>query len=193
MAERFVPYNGSGTSAVPDWVVEDPGRPRVLVTWGITTAMLDDGKTLLPEVVGALAELDVETVVAAGRAELDELGELPGNVRVAENVPINLLLGHCDAIVNQGGAGSLLTAASYAVPQVLLPKTADTPFNAASFNASGACVVLDVETADAGTIRSAVTSVLTDESIRIAARKVRDEIASAPAPSDVARALESLA
>jgi UDP:flavonoid glycosyltransferase YjiC (YdhE family) len=154
--------------------------------------MLDGGKTLLPDVLDALASLDVEPVVAAGRAELDELGELPGNVRVAENVPLHLFMPTCDAIVNQGGAGSLLTAASYAVPQVLIPKTADTPANAASFNASGACLLLDFDKVDAQAINSAVTTVLTDKSIRTAARKVRDEIADAPAPAEVVHTLENL-
>lgn len=190
VAERFIPYNGGGTTPVPGWILDDPGRPRVCVSWGTTTAMLDGGKTLVPEVVGALAGLDVETVLAVGRAELDGLGDLPGNVRVAENVPLNLLMPTCDAIVNQAGPGTVLTAAGYAVPQVLVPKTADTPIIAASFNASGACVVLDE--ANAQSIASAVTTVLTDESIRTAARKVRDEIDSAPALSDVVRTLESL-
>jgi UDP:flavonoid glycosyltransferase YjiC (YdhE family) len=190
MAERFVPYNGSGSTAIPDWILDDPGRPRVCVTWGTTTALLDS-KTAVPAVVDALAGLDVEIVLAVGPAERDELGDLPGNARVAVNVPLNLLMPGCDITVNQGGPGTVLTAASYAVPQVLIPKTADTPVIAACFNASGACVVVDE--VDAKAISSAVTTALTDESMRAAARKVRDEITGAPALSDVVGTLGNLA
>jgi UDP:flavonoid glycosyltransferase YjiC (YdhE family) len=192
VAERAVPYNGSGTGAVPEWILEDPGRPRICVTWGTTAAMLDGGKTVLPQVVHALAEMDVEIVVAASRTELDQIGDLPGNVRVAENLPLHLLMPTCDAIVNQAGPGTILTAAAYAVPQVLVPKTADTPMIAACFDTTGACVVVDIDKGGAGDITSAVTAALTDESIRAAARKVHDEIADTPAPSELVHTLESL-
>jgi UDP:flavonoid glycosyltransferase YjiC (YdhE family) len=189
---RFVPYNGA--AAAPEWVLERPARPRVCVTWGTSTAALGgDEAFVLPRVVAALAPLDIEVVLAVSAADRDKLGELPGNARVAEQVPIHLLLPTCDVIVNQGGSSSLLTAACHGLPQVMLPQTADSPFNAASFRASGAAVVLDVTDADPGTIGSAVTTALTDQTMRAAALKVRDEIASAPAPSDVVRTLEKLA
>ncbi|MGC4864934.1 nucleotide disphospho-sugar-binding domain-containing protein [Micromonospora sp. DT53] len=193
LAERAVPYNGSAAGAVPGWILEDPGRPRVCVTWGTTAAMLAGGNTLLPGVVAALGELDVEAVVAAGRADLDRIGDVPDNVRITENLPLSLLLPSCAAIVNQSGPGTVLTAAAYGVPQVLMPATADTPLIAANFGTTGAGVVLDPGQADADAIRSAVTAALTDASIRIAARKVQDEIAATPTPADLVHTLERLA
>jgi UDP:flavonoid glycosyltransferase YjiC (YdhE family) len=188
---RFVPYNGA--AAVPDWVLDRPARPRVCVTWGISTALLGgDEAFVLPLVVQALARLDVEAVLAVSGADVEKLGELPGNARVAENLPLHLLMPSCDAIVNQAGSSSLLTAACHGVPQVLMPQTADTPFNTANFGASGAAIALDVTEATAGAIGSAVTAALTDEAIRAAAAKIRDEIAAAPPPSEVVRTLETL-
>jgi UDP:flavonoid glycosyltransferase YjiC (YdhE family) len=189
---RFVPYNGA--AAAPDWVLDRPSRPRVCVTWGTSTAALGgDEAFVLPRVVEALAPLDVDVVLAVSAADRKKLGELPGNARVAENLPIHLFMATCDAIVNQGGSSSLLTAACHGLPQVMLPQTADSPFNAANFRASGAGLVLDPAEADAEAIGSAVTTALTDDAVRAAARKVRDEIASTPAPSDVVRTLEDLA
>lgn len=189
---RFVPYNGS--AAAPDWVVDPSTRPRVCVTWGTTTAMLGGDKTfVLPRVVDALDALDVEVVLAVSAAEREKLGRLPGGVRIADNVPLHLLMPTCQAIVNQGGAGSVLTAAAHGVPQVIMPQTADTPIIAANFSISGAAIALDVGDADPDAIRSAVTTTLGDEAVRAGARKLRDEIAATPSPADVVATLERLA
>lgn len=191
---RFVPYNGA--AVVPDWVVERPSRPRVCVTWGTSNSALGGEQAyVLPRVVKALAPLDIEVVLAVSAADRANLGEIPENVRIAERLPLHLVMPTCDAIVNQAGASSLLTAASYGVPQVLVPQTADTPFTAANFSASGAAVVLDVTEADTDTdtIGSAVTTALTDEAIRTAALKIRDEITLAPSLTAVVDTLPSMA
>lgn len=191
LPRRYIPYNGA--AAAPDWVVERPERPRVCVTWGTTTTMLGGDKALLPRVVDALVPLDLELAIAVTPADRRRLGPLPDNVRVAENLPINLLMPTCEAIVNQGGTGSVLTAASAGVPQVLMPEISETPVNSHSFGASGAAIVLDSAKADAEAITSAVTTALTDEAMRTAARKVRDEIAEMPSPAAVVGTLEDLA
>lgn len=188
--ERYIPYNGAGT--VPDWVLEPPARPRVCVTWGTTNSVLGGDPDLLPRVVRALTPLDIELVVAVGAADRANLGELPDNVRIAENLPIHLLLPSCAAIVNQGGAGSVLTAAHLGVPQVLVPETAETPMISLAFAGGGSAVVLEAATVDADAVAAAVTSACTDEAIRDAARRMGEEIARMPAPSDVVPTLEDL-
>ena len=188
--ERYIPYNGAGV--VPDWALEPAKRPRVCVTWGTSNNILSGDPDLVRRVVRALAPLDVELVVAVAPADRAKLDELPGSVRVVENLPIHLLLPNCAAIVNQGGAGSVLTAAHAGVPQVLIPETADTPVNSASFSAGGSATVLDAATVDDDTLVSAVMTAVTDEGMRQAAARIRDEIASMPAPSEVVRTLEDL-
>ncbi|MBZ6086164.1 nucleotide disphospho-sugar-binding domain-containing protein [Streptomyces olivaceus] len=189
---RFVPYNGAAVS--PDWVLDHPGRPRVCVTWGTSTsALAGDEAFVLPRVVEGLAGLDVEVVLAVGRDDRRKLGTLPAGVRVAENVPLHLFMGTCDAIVHQGGTSTLLTAARHGLPQVMMPQTADNPFNAANFAGSGAGVTLDAAGADAGEIGAAVTRVLTEPAWRVAAEKLREEMAEMPPPSAVVRSLEELA
>ncbi len=192
MPMRFVPYNGAAVA--PDWVLDRPSRPRVCVTWGRSTSALGgDDAFVLPRVIDALAPLDVEAVLAVSAADRARLGAVPGNLRLVEDFPLHLVMPTCDAIVNQAGCSSLLTAASHGVPQVLLPQTADTPFNAANFSASGAAVTLDVATADAEAIGAAVSAAVADGPIRAAARKIEDEISAAPSPAAVVGALEDLA
>ncbi|MFG2162937.1 nucleotide disphospho-sugar-binding domain-containing protein [Streptomyces olivaceus] len=189
---RFVPYNGAAVA--PDWVLDRPGRPRVCVTWGTSTsALAGDEAFVLPRVVEGLAGLDVEVVLAVGPDDRRKLGTLPGGVRVAENVPLHLFMETCDAIVHQGGTSTLLTAARHGLPQVMMPQTADNPFNAANFAGSGAGVTLDAAGADAGEIGAAVTRVLTEPAWRVAAEKLRGEMAEMPPPSAVVRSLEELA
>jgi UDP:flavonoid glycosyltransferase YjiC (YdhE family) len=188
--ERYIPYNGANT--VPEWVTKPPERPRVCVTWGTTNSVLGGDPRLLPRVVNALAPLDIELVAAVSPPDRAKLGELPDNVRVAENLPINLLLPSCSAIVNQGGPGSVLTAAHLGVPQVLIPETADTPMVSLAFAGGGSATVLEAATADADTIASTVTAVRTDEAMRTAAQKIRDEIAGIPSPAEVVHTLENL-
>ncbi|WP_399136077.1 nucleotide disphospho-sugar-binding domain-containing protein [Streptomyces sp. NBUA17] len=189
---RFVPYNGAAVA--PDWVLDRPGRPRVCVTWGTSTsALAGDEAFVLPRVVEGLAGLDVEVVLAVGPDDRRKLGTLPAGVRVAENVPLHLFMETCDAIVHQGGTSTLLTAARHGLPQVMMPQTADNPFNAANFAGSGAGVTLDAAGADAGEIGAAVTRVLTEPAWRVAAEKLRAEMAEMPPPSAVVRSLEELA
>ncbi|MGP4028925.1 nucleotide disphospho-sugar-binding domain-containing protein [Actinomadura sp. 3N407] len=189
LPERYISYNGAGT--VPEWVLEAPERPRVCVTCGTTNSVFGSDPNLLPRVVGALARLDIELVVAVNSADRAKLGPLPDNVRIAENLPINLLLPSCETIVNQGGAGSVLTAASLGVPQVLIPETGETPLISHTFADGGAATVLEA-TADADAIASAVTTVRTDEAVQKAAQKIRDEIAEMPSPAEVVHTLEEL-
>ncbi|MFE3019118.1 nucleotide disphospho-sugar-binding domain-containing protein [Streptomyces sp. NPDC059256] len=188
--ERYVPYNGAGV--VPDWVLEPPARPRVCVTWGTTNSVLGGDPGLLPRVVRALAPLGIELVVAVAAADRAKLGELPDDVRVAEYLPLNLLLPSCAAMVNQGGAGSVLTGAHLGVPQVLIPETAETPMISLAFAGGGSATVLEAAFADADTIASAVTTACTDEAMGTAARRLRDEIAEMPAPSEVVHTLVNL-
>ena len=182
-----------GAAAAPDWVLDRPDRRRVCVTWGTSTAALaGDEAFVLPRVVEALAGLDLEVVLAISPADRAKLGTLPANARVAENVPLHLFMPTCDAIVNQGGTSSLLTAACHGLPQVMMPQTADNPFNAANFAAGGASITLDPAEAGTEEIGSAVTRVLTETAYRAAAEKIRDEIAAMPPPSAVVRTLEQL-
>ncbi|MFJ7250500.1 nucleotide disphospho-sugar-binding domain-containing protein [Kitasatospora sp. NPDC098652] len=190
LPRRYVAYNGAG--AAPDWILKRTGKPRVCVTWGTTTSVLGGHSALLPRVVDALAPLDIELVVTVSSTDRASLTGLPDNVRVVENLPLNLLMPSCDAIVNQGGTGSVLTAAAAGVPQVLVPEISEAPTNAISFTASGASVLLEPAELTAEAVAAAVTAVLTDDTIRKSADRIREEIAAMPSPASVVSTVEAL-
>ena len=194
---RFVPYNGTGDA--PRWLTEPPSRPRICVTWGtITTTLGGREGFLVPRILDALASFDVEVVVALTAADRRRLAnhglqsDLPGQVRVAENLPLHLLLPSCDAIIHQGGASTMLTAASFGLPQLLTPGIVDQLANAERIAAAGAGVSLNRADASTETITAGIKTILSDETTRQAAHKLRDEIHAQPAPAAVAATLRQL-
>ena len=99
---RWVPYNGS--SAVPDWLHEQPKRPRVGLSLGITEReRAKDGQFSISELVGTVAELDIELVATLNADQLASLDNIPDNVRTVDYLPLNQLLPSCSAIIHHGG------------------------------------------------------------------------------------------
>lgn len=191
---RYVPYNGPGT--VPSWALNADGPVRVCVSWGKGMEKFTGTNTFpLSEIAAAMADLDAEAVLAVLRRDDGEIADqLPANVRVVEGYPLHVLLPRCDAIINQGGAGTVLTAAAYGVPQVIVPQVTDQPFVAERLASTGAGIAVARADADIITLKSAAAAVLESAEIRRAAAGLAEEIAGQPSPADVARTLaDSLA
>ncbi|MEO3885645.1 nucleotide disphospho-sugar-binding domain-containing protein [Nonomuraea sp. B5E05] len=186
---RFVPYNGSG--AMPDWLLEPSPRRRVGVSWGLCAS--DRGRGfLVPELVKALSEFDVEVVVtlsAADRKNLPE-GELPGNARVVESLPLHLLMPSCDAMLHQSGISTMLTALSYGVPQLVLPQMPDELMESRPLIAAGAGIAVAPE-AGLDTIAERAAELVTVPSYREAAGRLREEIRRQPSPTETVKELEA--
>ena len=90
----------------------------------------------VPRVVRALAGLDVEVVVAVLESQRELFTEMPANVRSVGPVPLHLLLPTCDAIIHQGGGGTLMTALVSGLPQLVVPTFPDQAFSARQLAAS---------------------------------------------------------
>ncbi|MFI9045275.1 nucleotide disphospho-sugar-binding domain-containing protein [Streptomyces sp. NPDC053427] len=188
---RYVPYNGSGV--VPAWLSEPPERPRVCVTWGTTTGFLTSREEfVVPTILKELAELDVEVVATLSNEDRERLGPLGERIRVVEGLPLDWLLPTCQAVVSQAGGGTMLTAVAHGIPQVTIPQTTDQPFNATKLQRAGAGRVVDLDDLKSGDIRDAASAVLYDESVREAARGLREEIMSQPSPAELVGTLEQL-
>nr|UPI48948.1 glycosyltransferase [Micromonospora sp.] len=189
---RFVPYNGPGIE--PEWAAGS-GRRRVCVTWGMSASAVGGREGfLVPWILAGLAEFDVEIVLAIKAADRALLGDLPPGTLVAEEVPLHLLLPSCDAIVHQGGGGTLLTAAALGVPQLIVTNSGDQTFNARLLTATGAAVSVHAEDAADGLLKETAARLLHDdaEALRAAADVLRAEIQAQPAPAEVAAALASV-
>ncbi len=192
---RFVPYNGPGPSSVR--ALERPGRPgrpRVCVVWGDSLArLLGPGSFLVPDIVRALAGLDIEVVVTTVAGATDRIGPVPDNVRLLENYPLKALLPSCDAVVYHGGAGCGMTALAAGTPQLALPFTPEQTVNARRLVSTGAGLCHPGRTVEPAVIRGSVTRLLEDPSYRTAAVALREQAAQLPTPAELVRELAASA
>lgn len=189
---RYVPYNGTGVE--PSWLRESTGLPRVCVSWSLSQdGMVGSKDNHLPKMIAALEELDAETIVTVHSVDDLDLKPTSGRVRIAEAVPLQMLLPSCDVAVHHGGAGTMLTAAAYGVPQVVVPQGAGHVFNADRVQATGIGVSLAADMSDPSDIAAAVSSMLPAQSSwRRAAMSVQEENEAQVPPDAVVRRLEQL-
>ena len=186
---RYVPYNES--RLLPEWALTAPSRPRVCLTLGSVLPLSGE----LGELAAFLRQcggLDVELILAMGEEQAAALGPVPDNVRVAGWVPLSVLLPSCAAIVHHGGAGTALTALVHGVPQLVVPRLADQPANAAVIAARGVGLACSPHEATATAVRDGLLRLLDVPDYRRAADEVRAEIASRPSPASLVARLEEL-
>jgi UDP:flavonoid glycosyltransferase YjiC (YdhE family) len=189
---RYVPYNGPG-SASPT-ALRKPAKPRVVVVWSNSlTRIFGPASFVVPTVVAAAADLDVELVLALSDEDAAQLGEVPGGVTVLRRHPLSLLLDNASVVVHHGGAGCLMTALAAGVPQLALPFGLEQEMIARRLADAGAGRVIPGSAADATAIRTALRALLDDADHALAARSLAAQNAAAPSPAAFVPALAELA
>lgn len=189
---RYVPYNGP--AVLPDWLRSAPSRRRICVTWGTSTTRLEGNSTFMPpRIIAAARDLDVEIIMALTERDAAVLGEVAAPVKVVKALPLHLFLASCAAAVHQGGNGTLLTAARYGVPQLMLPQLRDQMFHAERLAGTGAGLSVRREEADDTAITGRLEEILGDPKYLASACQLRDEMLTMPPPSWVVPELEALA
>jgi Erythromycin biosynthesis protein CIII-like, C-terminal domain/Erythromycin biosynthesis protein CIII-like, N-terminal domain len=189
---RCVPYNGP--AAVPGWLSDRPRRRRVCVTWGTSiTPIFGRRSFLVPAILRALADEDVEVVAAVDTTNRELLGELPPNVRFAGRVPLGPLLATCSAIIHSGGAGSVMTSLAAGVPQLSLTFAPEQDAEGRRLAATGAGRHLLGRESGMDDIRSAIGAILHEPSYRATAGRLRAENLARPAPQALVPLLDELA
>jgi UDP:flavonoid glycosyltransferase YjiC (YdhE family) len=188
-----VPYNGPG--GIPDWAQLRPERPRVLVAWGTSLTNIYGPKAfLVPMLLSALADLDVDVLVIAKEKDREALGDLPPNARALGRwCPLRLLLPTCDAVVHYGSGGSALTATVAGVPQFALTFAAEQAMNSRRLAAGGSLLHADGATATPELARELIGTLLSDPAYRGAAEALRDQALARPTPVELVDALVEIA
>jgi UDP:flavonoid glycosyltransferase YjiC (YdhE family) len=147
----------------------------------------------LAAMIAEVASLDVELVLALHPAQHAGLTDLPGNVRLARTpLALQLVLPSCDAVVHQGGAGSMMTALAAGVAQVVVPLVGDQHLNAERLVAVGAGMSVPDDVARPAEVRRLVAELLSGAPHRQRAIELADQIRAMPSPSQMVDVLERL-
>jgi UDP:flavonoid glycosyltransferase YjiC (YdhE family) len=188
---RAMPFDRSGDEQAPDWPLAIPDAPLVYATLGTAVNVNTD---ILRAFVEALRDEPVNLVVTVGRnGDPSQFGPQPPNVRIEQYIPQSQLFPRCDLVISHGGSNTMLAAAAHGIPQLMVPITADQPDNAERCAAAGVARIVPLGEANAVSIRQAALMVLSDPSYRVAANRLRDEIAGLPGIDQAVALLERLA
>jgi UDP:flavonoid glycosyltransferase YjiC (YdhE family) len=179
----------------PGWWGElADGRPVVLVTQGTLAA---DPRQLLVPTLRALADEPVLVIATTGscpEATLKALGSRPpANARIASFLPYRDLMPRVDALVTNGGYGTVQQALAHGVPIVVAGATEEKPENAARIAWSGVGIRLRTQSPSPDKIRAAVRAVLREPRYRLRAQAIRQEMSRYDAPRIASDLLEQIA
>ena len=190
---RPIPTRMSENHAAPAWRNGDgtrSDRPLVYVTLGTVY----NSPTLLATILEGLAAEPLDLLLTIGpRADPEQLGRLPSNVRVAQWVPQDEVLPHCDAVVTHGGYGTVSAALRHGLPLVMLPISADQPLNARRCRELGVSITIAADERTPDRIRASTVDVLGNPAYRQAAQRVAAEARLRPGLDHALDLLETLA
>ena len=189
---QYTPYGGA--ASVPRWVWEQPVRPRVALTLGLSATDIFAGYAVsAQDLLDALADLDVELIATIAEPERRKLERVPGNARLVSYVPLHALAPTCAAVINHAGPGTLLTIARDAVPQLTVPYDFDEPELARRAAAQGGSLTIPAGRATGEAVRDGLVRLLEEPRFAERAAALRDEIRDQPTPHRVVHRLEELA
>jgi UDP:flavonoid glycosyltransferase YjiC (YdhE family) len=124
--------------------------------------------------------------------DVSSLGQQPANVHVERWLPLPLLLPRCTAAVCHAGSGTTLAALGAGLPLLLLPQGADQFQNAAACARAGVARVITPDAFSAESVAAELANLVCDARYRLAAQRVRGEIAAMLSPAAVVPFLEDL-
>ena len=152
------------------WNEVDDSRPRVYVTLG------SSGKVdALPLVVKALAALPIDVLVAtAGRGSIPSA---PSNVHMTDFVPGDVAARRSALVVSNGGSSTGYQALSQGVPVLGIPSNLDQYLAMTAIENAGAGRLCRAGNLSLTGVRKAASELLSSESHRRAAVRIRDDFA----------------
>ncbi len=164
------PERDDGLDFPWDWL---DGRPLVYGSLGT----IQNGTTHAYQAMAeAVRDLDVQFVIALGRADAERSMNVPPNVLIVPYAPQLRLLERAAAAITHAGYNTAIECLAAGVPMVCLPVANDQPGVARRVEWVGAGEVLPIRKVSAKRLRSLLQRVLNEPSYRKAALRCRDEI-----------------
>jgi UDP:flavonoid glycosyltransferase YjiC (YdhE family) len=180
----------------PPWwneVTTHKTKSTIFVCQG--TVATDLNQLAFPTMSAFAERSDVTVVLALGRrgARLSAGTRIPTNARVADYIPYDQLLPHCDVFVTTGGYGAFQRALYHGCPLVIAGTTEEKPETAARAEWAGVAVNLRTSNPSIGQLREAVDQILSNKEYKAVASKIQAEIAGCDPLGVITEAIEELA
>jgi len=143
-------------------------------------------REVLAAAVEVISHFEVNLLVETGpRIEVGVLGSVPKHVAVARRMCPALALPLSTAVISHGGTETVLGAAAYGLPQILLPQAGDQRHNAVTVNRSGGGIAISPQPLVPGALRRALADVLANPAYARTARSHQAAIAAMPTAAAV--------
>lgn len=182
-SRTFQPYAESfsnhyafvGPSVFSDAIPEKgKSRPLIYISMG---TVINDRPDFYLKCIDSLKNLDADTLISCGNyIKIDELGELPENIKVEPYVDQLDVLSRADAFITHCGMNSVSESLYMATPMILYPQTGEQHAVARRASELGAGLMLQDDSVNG--IRSAVQEVLNNASYSSAASECSSDFRS---------------
>jgi UDP:flavonoid glycosyltransferase YjiC (YdhE family) len=166
---RYVgPLLWEPTEAEPAFLTQ-PGAPWVLIS--LSTLPQTGELAIARAALDALKDRPVRVLLTLSRDHpIEELGELPANVRVTGFIPHGPVLERACLVIAHAGHGTVMRALWYGVPMVLVPWARDQPGVAARAELLGVAAVVPRSDCTSENLADAISRVLSNPSYTESAR-----------------------
>ena len=152
------------------------GKPLIYASLG---TLQNRNWEIFQSIASACLGLDVQLVISLGNPNSSESGSnLPGAPIVVPYAPHQQLIDRASLIITHAGMNTVLGALSSGVPIVAIPITNEQPGIAARLARTGAGKVVPVAQLSETKLRAAIEQVLTEDSYRQNASRLKQAIAS---------------
>ncbi|WP_082316971.1 glycosyltransferase [Methylobacterium sp. ARG-1] len=181
------------TTPLPAWWEDlDGSRQVVLVTQG-TVANADFSQLIEPTLTALASRDDLLVVVTTGGRPVEDIAiNVPRNVRLAKFLPFDHLLPKIDALVTNGGYGTVSMALARGIPLVVSGLSEDKAEVGARVAWSGTGINLASNSPTPESLNSAVTKVLVSGRFRARARAMAARFGELDAAREVFAIIDEL-
>ena len=147
------------------------GRPLIYASLG---TLQNAARDIFRKIAQACAGLDAQLVISLGGGlDPDVLGRLPGDPLVVRYAPQLELVKRAAAVITYAGLNTTLEALAEGVPLICIPLGNDQPGVAARVAAHQAGIIVPRRKLTVERLRSAILSVLNEETYRAVARRLQ--------------------
>jgi zeaxanthin glucosyltransferase len=148
-------------------------KPLIYASMGTLQNQLTD---VFQTIAAACVDLDAQLVISLGGGSFEDFPALPGNPIVVSYAPQLDLLERAAVAITHAGMNTALECLTYGVPMVAIPVTNDQPGVAARIAWIGAGEIVPLNKLTVPKLRTAIELVLTTESYRHNAIRLKESI-----------------